>query len=175
MLNITQIEPHSHTPSYLLTCVHTWHRTVIDPLNAGTVQKALGENKLDLILLTTATEGTLLGAETLHQRTGAPVLAAENLRETSLPVARYLEDGTIVGLGPLAQTVLIPDGNILCYALGSENIIFTGPLFATGLAEHKANKKAIMALSSLPDYTLACGGGAHFLKLHELLTAAHAS
>lgn len=175
MLHVTLLEPHPHTPTYLLTCGHTWHRTVVDPVNPATVQTALGLDKLDLILLTGISELTLAGAEILHHRTGAPVLAGDALRETALPVARYLADGDIVGLGPLAQTVLFPNGNVLCYALGSEGVIFTGPLFATGLASHKANRAALATLKMLPEETTACGGGTHNLELKSLLTASQAS
>lgn len=175
MLHVTLVEPHPHTPTYLLTCGHTWHRTVIDPVNPAAVQTALHGEKLDLILLTGINELTLASAEILHHRTGAPVLAGDALRETALPVARYLADGDIVGIGPLAQTVLFPDGNVLCYALGSEGVIFTGPLFATGLISHKANKGALAALKMLPEETHACGGGTHNLELKGLLTAGLAS
>ncbi|MBI1309058.1 MAG: hypothetical protein GC129_04295 [Proteobacteria bacterium] len=175
MLHVTMLEPHPQTPTYLLTCAHTYHRTVLDPTNPDTVEKSMGKDKLDLILLTTATELTLASAEILHHRTGAPILAGENFKETALPVARYLTDGEIVGLGPLAQTVFIPHGDIMCYALGTEEVIFTGPLFATGLADHKANKKALATLAALPEGMSVCGGGAHNLPLAGLLTAAHAS
>lgn len=175
MLHVTMLEPHPQTPTYLLTCAHTFHRTVLDPVSPTIVQKALGNEKLDLILLTTATELTLASAEILHHRTGAPILAAESLKETALPVARYLSDGEIVGIGPLAQTILLPQGNILCFALGTEEVIFTGPLFATGLAAHKANRKAMATLSLLPEDTHVCGGGAHNLPLTGLLSAATAS
>lgn len=175
MLHVTLIDPHPTTPTYLLTCAHTFHRTVIDPTNITLVEKALGENKPDLILLTAATELTIANAEILHHRTGASILGAENLRETNLPVARYLSDGEVVGMGPLAQTILLPQGNILCYALGTEGVIFTGPLFATGVAASKANRKAMATLQALPEETTACGGGAHNLPLAGLLTAVQAS
>ena len=175
MLHITLLTPHAETPTYLLTCGHTWHRTVVDPTHPATVQDALGNNKPDLILLTAATELTLSSAEILHHRTGAPILAGATLHDTALPIARYLEDGDIVGLGPLAQTIHIPEGDIMCYALGSEGAILTGPLFASGLAEHKANRKAIEKLKTLPDHTMVYGGGAIEQPLITLLHAAHAS
>lgn len=175
MLHVTLITPHPQTPTYLLTCGHTWHRTVLDPTHPAMVQDALGDNKPDLILLTTPTELTLASAEILHHRTGAPILAHESLKETALPIARGLTHGEIVGLGPLAQTIYFPEGNILCYALGSESVIFTGPLFATGVARHKANKGALTTLTALPEDTTACGGGAHNLPLPGLLTATNAS
>lgn len=175
MLDVIMLEPHPQTPTYLLTCAHTFHRTLIDPVALQPCLAGLGENKLDLILLTAVTEPILATAQLLHQRTGAPILAAENFRETALPVARYLGDGEVVGLGPLAQTILLPEGNIMCYALGSEGVIFTGPLFATGLANHKHNRKAMATLSALPEDTTACGGGAHNLPLPGLLKASAAS
>jgi hypothetical protein len=175
MMHVTLVNPHPHTPTYLLTCGHTYHRTVIDPTHPMQVKDILGDSTLDLILLTSATELTLSSAEILHHRTGAPILAAESFRETALPIARYLTDGEVVGLGPLAQTIHIPDGDILCYAVGMEGVIFTGPLFASGLADHKANKAAIAKLKILPEDTIVCGGGADQLPLGPLLTATHAS
>ncbi|MCA3244557.1 MAG: hypothetical protein INF43_04550 [Alphaproteobacteria bacterium] len=175
MLHVAMVEPHPQTPTYLLVCAHTYHRTVLDPVNVAATQHALGEDKLDLILLTTPTEYTLAAAELLQARTGAPILAGENLRETRLPVARYLGNGEIVGVGPLAQTLWLPEGGITAYAFGSEGVVFTGPLFATGVARHKANAKAIGTLANLPDETQVCGGGAHNLPLRGLLEAAYAS
>ncbi len=175
MLHVTMLDFHPQTPTYLLVCAHTWHRTVLDPVNPRLVKERLGADKLDLILLTTATEQTLAAAEWLHHHTGAPILAGETLRETGLPVARYLENGTIVGLGPLAQTITLPEGGITCYAMGAENVVFTGPLFATGVARHKANTAAMAALALLPEETHVCGGGAHNLPLKELLVAVSAS
>ncbi|NBX86514.1 MAG: hypothetical protein EBQ80_04695 [Proteobacteria bacterium] len=175
MLHVTMVDPHPQTPCYLLTCAHTWHRTIVDPTSPKLVQAALAENKLDLILITAMNEATLASAEILHHRTSAPILGGEYLKETALPVARYLEDGAVVGLGPLAQTILLPHGNILCYAMGSEGVVFTGPLFATGLTHHKTNKKALLKLQNLPEETMACGGGAHNLPLVGLLTATRAS
>ena len=169
------LDLHPQTPTYLLVCAHTYHRTVIDPVGVQAVQKGLGKDKLDLILLTTATEHTLAAAELLHQRTGAPILAGENLRETRLPVARFLGNGEIVGVGPLAQTLLFPEGGITAYAFGAEEVVFTGPLFATGVARQKANSGAMAALAALPEETKACGGGAHNLPLKELLQASRAS
>jgi len=175
MLHITLLAPHGQTPTYLLSCGHTWHRTVLDPTHPAPVQEALGNHKLDLILLTAATEHTLSSAEILHHRTGAPILASYALQGTALPVARYLEDGEVVGLGPLAQTILIAEGEVLCYALGSEGALFTGPLFASGLLEHKANRGALAKLKALPEHTMVYGGGAIEQPLGLLLTAAHAS
>lgn len=169
MLHTTLISPHTETPSYLLTCTHTLQRTVVDPIHPAMVQDALGSHQLDLILLTTATELTLAAAEILHHRTGAAILASNTLSETSLPVARYLTDGEIVGLGPLAQTIFIPEGNILCYALGSEGLLFTGPLFVNGTAKHKANKFAMAKLGILPDDTSVHGGGTQGQPLGPLL------
>lgn len=175
MLHVIMVEPHPQTPTYLLTCAHTAHRTIIDPVSLTSCNASLKDLKLDLILLTTITEAILATAAKLRETTGAPILAGENFRETNLPIARYLEDGAIVGLGPLAQTILIPHGQITCYALGTENVIFTGPLFATGVAEHKANRKAMATLAALPEDTGVCGGGAHNLPLKGLLEASHAS
>jgi hypothetical protein len=175
MLHVALVEPHPQTPTYLLTCATTWQRTVIDPLHPHTVLEALGTDKLDLILLTCMTELTLAGAEMLHHRTGAPILAAENVQQTALPVARLLRAGEVVGLGPLAQTIWLPEGEVMCYALGSEGVIFTGPLFATGVMAKKANKSALAMLKLLPEDTVACGGGAHNLPLAGLLTATAAS
>lgn len=175
MLHVTLVEPHPQTPGYLLTCAHTYHRTMLDPVNLNATMTALGDNKLDLILLTNISEELLATAEILHHRTGAPILGGHAFQQTNLPVARYLGDGEIVGMGPLGQTILLPEGEILCYALGSENVIFTGPLFATGLAGHKGNKKAMVTLQALPEETMACGGGAHNLPLLGLLQASHAS
>jgi glyoxylase-like metal-dependent hydrolase (beta-lactamase superfamily II) len=175
MLNVTLITPHPQTPTYLAECAHTFHRTIIDPVAAADVEKILGTNKPDLILLTSATEQTVSGAGILAERTGAPILASAALLATALPIARTLESGEIVGMGPLAQTVWIPDGDIMCYALGSENIIFTGPLFATGVLAHKPNKGVLITLQNLPEDTTACGGGAHNLPLAPLLSASQAS
>jgi hypothetical protein len=175
MLHVTMLDLHPQTPTYLLVCAHTWHRTVLDPINPRLVKERLGADKLDLILLTTATEQTLAAAEWLHHHVGAPILAGIGLQETQLPVARYLEDGTIVGLGPLAQTIDIPEGGITCYALGAENVVFTGPLFATGISRKKANKAAMAKLAALPEDTHVCGGGAHNLLLKDMLKASNAS
>ncbi len=175
MLHVQMVEPHPQTPTYLLVCALTAHRTVLDPINLPATLHALAGEKLDLILLTAPTEYTLANAELLHARTGAPILAGENLRETRLPVARYLGNGEIVGVGPLAQTLFLPEGGITAYAFGSESVVFTGPLFATGVARHKANSKAIAALANLPEDTQVCGGGAHNLALRGLLEAAYAS
>lgn len=163
MLHVTRLSPHEHTPTYMLTCGHTLQRTVVDPIHPMAVLDALGSHPLDLILLTAATPLTTEAADTLHHRTGAAILACNTLSGTKLPVARYLTDGEIVGLGPLAQTVFVPEGEILCYALGSEGILFTGPLFAeadnSNLASHKINRLAIAKLSILPSDTTVYGGG----------------
>ncbi len=169
MLHTTLISAHPSTPTYLLTCTPTLHRTVIDPIHPATVLDALGTQPLDLILLTTATELTFAAAEILHHRTGAPILASNTLNETALPVARYLTDGEVVGLGPLAQTIYIPEGDIMCYALGSEGLLFTGPLFAGKSAGHKANRLAMAKLAILPDDTSVHGGAANGLPLGPLL------
>ncbi|RYG60596.1 MAG: hypothetical protein EON60_06570 [Alphaproteobacteria bacterium] len=169
MLHTTLISPHPETPTFLLTCTHTLQRTVIDPIHPAAVQDALGSQHLDLILLTAATELTLAAAEILHHRTGAPVLASNTLNETALPVARYLTDGEVVGLGPLAQTIYIPEGDIMCYALGSEGLLFTGPLFAGGATKHKANRTAIAKLGILPPDTTTHGGSTQGLPLGPLL------
>jgi hypothetical protein len=175
MLHVTMVEPHPQTPTYLLVCAHTFQRAVIDPVNVPITQHVLGQDKLDLILLTTPTEFTLAAAELLHARTSAPILAGKNMQEIRLPVARYLADGETVGLGALAQTLWLPEGGITAYAFGSEGVVFTGPLFATGVARHKANAKAIGVLANLSDDTRVCGGGAHNLPLRGLLEAAYAS
>lgn len=169
MLHTTLISAHPETPTYLLTCTHTLHRTIIDPIHPVAAQDALGAQPLDLILLTTATELTLAAAEILHHRTGAPILASNTLNETALPVARYLTDGEVVGLGPLAQTIYIPEGEIMCYALGAEGLIFTGPLFASKAAKHKANRLAMAKLGILPTDTTTHGGSANGLPLGPLL------
>ncbi len=175
MLHVSMLDLHPQTPSYLLVCPQTYHRTVLDPIGVAAPLQALGNDPLDLILLTTPTEYTLAAAELLHARTGAPILAGENLRETRLPVARYLGPGEIVGLGPLAQTLWLPEGGITAYALGMDEVVFTGPLFATGVARHRANATALAALESLPAETAVLGGGAHNLPLGELLRAVGAS
>lgn len=170
MMHVTLVSPHEHTPTYLLTCAHTLQRTVLDPIHPAMVMDALGTNKPDLILLTTATELTLAAAEILHHRTGAPILAGNTLNETALPVARYLTDGDIVGLGPLAQTIYIPEGDILCYAMGAEGLLFTGPLFANPKAlTNKLNKPALAKLATLPTDTTTHGGSAQGLPLGPLL------
>ncbi|RYG60693.1 MAG: hypothetical protein EON60_06265 [Alphaproteobacteria bacterium] len=169
MLHTTLISAHPETPTYLLTCTHTLQRTVIDPIHPTAVQDSLGSQHLDLILLTTATELTLAAAEILHHRTGAPILSSNTLNGTALPVARYLTDGEVVGLGPLAQTIYIPEGDIMCYALGSEGLLFGGPLFATGVTKHKANRTAIAKLGILPTDTTVHGGGTSGLPLGPLL------
>lgn len=169
MMHVTLVSPHAETPTYLLTCTHTLQRTVIDPIHPAMVIDALGSHKPDLILLTTATELTLAAAEILHHRTGAPILASNTLNETALPVARYLTDGEVVGLGPLAQTIYIPEGDILCYALGAEGLLFTGPLLSSGVATHKANRSAIAKLGILPSDTTTHGGAAPGQPLGPLL------
>lgn len=174
MLHVSMLEHHPQTPSYLLVCAQTFYRTVIDPTNIPAILHGLGADKLDLILLTAITEQTLAAAELLHSRTGAPILAGENFRDIRLPVARYLQNGEIVGVGPLAQTLWVPEGGIMAYAFGAEEVVFTGPLFATGVARHKANHMAMAALEALPEDTMVCGGGAHNLKLKELLTSSRA-
>jgi hypothetical protein len=174
MLHVTMLDLHPQTPTYLLVCASTFQRAVLDPTNVPTTLHGLGADKLDLILLTTATEHTLAAAELLHARTGAPILAGENLRETRLPVARYVVGGEVVGIGPLAQALWLPEGGITAYAFGVEEVVFTGPLFATGVGRHKANAGAMATLANLPEETRACGGGAHNLLLKELLTAAKA-
>jgi hypothetical protein len=171
MLHTTLISPHAETPTYLLTCTHTLQRTVLDPIHPAMVTDALGSHALDLILLTSATELTLAAAEILHHRTGAPILASNTLNETALPIARYLTDGEVVGLGPLAQTIYIPEGDIMCYALGAEGLLFTGPLFANGAAKHKLNKLAMAKLGILPQDTTTHGGNAQGQPLGPLLAA----
>lgn len=173
MMHVTLISPHAETPTYLLTCAHTFHRTVLDPIHPAMVMDALGTHKPDLILLTCATELTLAAAEILHHRTGAPILASNTLNEMAIPVARYLTDGEVVGLGPLAQTIYIPEGpnntSILCYALGAEGLLFTGPLFANGAAKLKANKNAMARLGTLPSDTATHGGCTEGMPLGPLL------
>lgn len=171
MMHVTLISPHAETPTYLLTCAHTFHRTVLDPIHPAMVTDALGSHKPDLILLTCATELTLAAAEILHHRTGAPILASNTLNEMALPVARYLSDGEVVGLGPLAQTIYIPEGDILCYALGAEGLLFTGPLFANGAAKLKPNKNAMARLGTLPSDTTVHGGTTQGMPLGPLLAA----
>ena len=173
MLHVTRLSPHEHTPTYMLTCGHTLQRTVVDPIHPMAVLDALGSHPLDLILLTTATALTTEAAEILHHRTGGPILASNTLSGGKLPVARYLTDGEVVGLGPLAQTVYVPEGDVMCYALGSEGILFTGPLFAeannSNLATHKANRLAIAKLGILPSDTTVHGGGTQGQLLGPLL------
>ncbi|PZP39200.1 MAG: hypothetical protein DI585_04885 [Pseudomonas fluorescens] len=169
MLHVTLVSPHAETPTYLLTCAHTLQRTVIDPIHPAMVMDALGNHQPDLILLTTATELTLAAAEILHHRTGGAILASNTLNGMSLPVARYLTDGEIVGMGPLAQTVYVPEGDVMCYALGSEGLLFTGPLFANGMAKHKANRSAIAKLGIVPSDTTVHGGSTQGLPLGPLL------
>lgn len=159
MLHVTRLSPHATTPTYMLTCGHTLQRTVVDPIHPAAVLDALGTYPLDLILLTTHTPLVAEAAELLHHRTGSPILASNTLGGSKLPIARYLTDGEVVGLGPLAQTVYVPEGDIMCYALGSEGLLFTGPLFANGLAGHKANKLAMAKLGILPSDTTVHGGG----------------
>lgn len=174
MLHVSMLEHHPQTPTYLLVCAQTFHRTVIDPTSIPAVMHGLGKDKLDLILLTSLTEQTLASAELLHSRTGAAILAPESFKDVRLPVARYLQNGDIVGVGPLAQTLWLPEGGIMAYAFGAEEVVFTGPLFATGVARHKANASAMAALGALPEDTRVCGGGAHNLPLGDLLQAARA-
>ncbi len=173
MMHVTLISPHAETPTYLLTCAHTFQRTVLDPIHPAMVTDALGSHKPDLILLTTATELTLAAAEILHHRTGAPILASNTLNQTALPVARYLSDGEVVGLGPLAQTIYIPEGpngsDIVCFALGAEGLLFTGPLFTGNTLKLKANKNAIARLGTLPSDTTVHGGHAQGQPLGPLL------
>ncbi len=169
MLHTTLISAHPETPTYLLTCTHTLQRTLVDPIHPASVHDARGNPHLDLILLTSATELTLAAAEILHHRLGAPILASNTLNETALPVARYLTDGEVVGLGPLAQTIYIPEGDILCYALGAEGLLFCGPLFASGAVSHKANRNAVAKLGILPTDTTTHGGSTQGLPLGPLL------
>ena len=159
MLHVTCLSPHAHTPTYLLTCSHTLQRTVLDPIHPMAVLDALGSQPLDLILLTNASALVVEAAEVLHHRTSAAILASNTLNTRKLPIARYLTDGEVVGLGPLAQTVYVPEGDLMCYALGSEGLLFTGPLFAEGLASHKANKLGMAKLGILPTDTTVHGGG----------------
>ncbi len=165
MLHVTCLSPHALTPTYLLTCSHTLQHTVIDPIHPMAVRDALGSQPLDLILLTSESPLITEAAEALHHRMSAPILASNTLNTRKLPIARYLTDGEVVGLGPLAQTVYVPQGDsssdIMCYALGSEGLLFTGPLFAGGTAGHKANKLAIAKLRILPTDTTVHGGNTH--------------
>ena len=174
MLHLTLITPHALSPTYLLTCGHTWQRTVIDPVAPAEVAAALTGQALDLILLTTLNEFTLASAEWLHRHAGAPILAPAHFQQTALPVARYLNDGEIVGLGPLAQTLWVPHGQTMLYALGSENLLFAGPLWATGSLAHKENKPVRTTLAALPDDMAVFGGGAHDQPLRDLLKASNA-
>lgn len=169
MLHVTLLSPHEETPTYLLTCSHTFQRTVIDPIHPAMVTDALGSHKPDLILLTAATELTMAASEILHHRTGAPLLASNTLNETALPIARYLTDGDVVGLGPLAQTIFMPEEQILCFALGAEGLLFTGSLFTGQPGKHKTNKSALGRLRILPTDTTTYGGSTSGLPLGPLL------
>lgn len=169
MLHISLVSDHPQTPTYLLVCGHTCHRTVVDPVAPADVEKILGKDPLDLILLTTATELTLASAEVLSHSTGAPILAAAALQDTALPLARALHDGDIVGLGPLAQTIWVPSAHTLCYALGAENALFVGSLFATGPLIQKGHKTLLKMLSALPDEMRVYGGKVHERPLADLL------
>jgi hypothetical protein len=174
MLHLTLITPHPQSPTYLLACGHTWHRTVLDPVAPTDVMSVMAGQTIDLIMLTTLNEYTLASAEWLHRHASAPILAPESFKETALPVARYLGDGEVVGLGPLAQTLWLPHGQIMAYALGSEQVLLTGPLFATGSLSHKDNRSALNTLKALPEDMAVFGGGTHDRPLNELLRAGQA-
>lgn len=173
-LHITLLTPDAATPGYLLTCARTLHRTVVDPTHPADVITALGEQPLDLILLTTLTPATAKAALTLHLHTRAPVLASEDIQTEAksyhLPLARVLTDGDIVGLGPLAQTLELAapvteaaEGEvpqllgptIMAYAVGTEGVLFVGPLFA------EAPRRPLPpTLEGLPEDWLVFGGHA---------------
>ncbi len=173
-LHVTLVTPDSATPGYLVTCARTLHRTVIDPTHPADVLAALGEQPLDLILLTTLTPATAAAARALHLHTRAPVLASEDIqteaKSSHLPLARLLTDGDIVGLGPLAQTLSLPahtneaewteapqrlGPSVMAYAIGSEGVIFTGPLFA-----ESPRRPLPATLQGLPEDWLVLGGHA---------------
>jgi pyruvate/2-oxoglutarate dehydrogenase complex dihydrolipoamide dehydrogenase (E3) component len=62
----------------------------------------------------------------------------------------------------------------MAYALGSEQVLLTGPLFATGSLSHKDNRSALNTLKALPEDMAVFGGGAHDRPLIELLRAGQA-
>jgi hypothetical protein len=175
MLHVTMLDLHPHTPTYLVVCAASWHRTVVDPLNPKSVLASLGTDKLDLIFLTAATEDTLAAAELLHQRTGAPILASESLRGTSLPVARYVSHGEQVGIGPIGTVVATAAGEIVCLAFAEEGLLLSGPLFATGVLGQPAQAPTLAALQRLPAEVQACGGGAYNVPLAGVLSAVGAA
>jgi hypothetical protein len=160
-LNIALLTPHPSTPTYVLTCSHTFHTTVVDPTDAAAVQAALGRQTLDLIVLTGASPATLMAAETLHARTGAPILGGAFLREARVNVARYLENDTHVGLGPVGQVLLVDDPEdsaaapCLLLAIGTAGVVFTGAVATVALGLALKNR-----LTQLPGHWLALGGHA---------------
>ena len=91
-LHVSLLTPHSATPTYLLTCARTYHRTLLDPTTPADISRALAGDAVDLILLTTLTPEIQSAATILHHHTGAPILALNpagtSRTNTPLPIAR---------------------------------------------------------------------------------------
>ena len=134
-LSFDLLTPHDTTPTYLLTCSLTFQNTVVDPTDASGVQEALGQQSLDLIVLTGSNPETLQAAETLHARTGAPVLGGPFLRDARVSVARYVENDGLIGLGSVAQALIIDDAEdsplapLMLVGVGSSGVLLCGSLF----------------------------------------------
>jgi ubiquinol-cytochrome c reductase iron-sulfur subunit len=72
-------------------------------------------------------------------------LAAENFKDVRLPVARYLQNGEIVGVGPLAQTLWLPEGGIMTVKWRGK------PVFVRHRSKKEIDEAQATPLAQLPD------------------------
>lgn len=127
-VHVTLVQSHPLTPTYLVTAGAAFAHTLINPLSAPACHTALGQNPLDLILLTESTPALLHAAQTLSLHTGAPVLAPAEAIGHGLPVTRTLTHGSRVSLGGV-QGLVYQEAPTLALHLPTAHMAFVGSLF----------------------------------------------
>lgn len=122
---------------FLVHCTETGERTVIDPGETAPVVEALGNEDLDLVLLTHHHEDHIGGAEKLMFDYDCPILGGtyDETRGVLPPLARSLEDGDRISIGKTGTVMEIPGHTLghLAFYFPEDRLLFCGDtLFAGG-------------------------------------------
>lgn len=153
--------------AWILTDTSTGTVAVIDPGEAAPVMEAIGEGRLDLILLTHHHSDHIGGAEDLRQKYGARIAGAESDQARLPPLDLLLHDEDRIAVGHELGEVIATPGHArghISFFFPSVPALFSGDtLFSLGcgrLLEGTAQEMvaSLSRYARLPDNTrLYCG------------------
>jgi len=153
--------------AWLLKDPQTGTVAVVDPGESGPVMNAIGEGRLDLILLTHHHDDHIGGAEALRQKYGARIAGAEADQARLPPLDLLLHDEDRIAIGhDLGEVIATPGharGHIAFYFRSVPALFCGDTLFSLGcgrLLEGTAQElfDSLKRFAPLPDETLVCCG-----------------